>query len=352
MASTRLLKTKTGRTRSTPKGDLREQLLAELRGGDKGVRRWNARPLKERKAVGGDGLDLSGAALAGVDLASLPLAGARFDRARLTKAWLLEADLGRASFREADLGEAWCAGADLRGADFSGASLAHANLRGCDCRKASFQNCSLDEANLSGGNLCGVDLSSANLHGAVFTEASYDEGTRWPFSFRPPAGLLWAGRGRVPVGLAGFVRCLEPYVDARRLGRALEMLKAERFQLYSRVEADGLAGVVKSQTEPTKVYSCRLGADGRFACCDQALSACQGMREALCKHLLVLLIGLARTGEVDPAVAERWVQASRQRKPKVEGEVMSETLLRYQAAQAGDLDWGPTETVPADYYAL
>jgi hypothetical protein len=350
MASTRALKAK---TRSGGQTDLRAQLLAELRGGEKGVRRWNARPLKERKAVGGrDGLDLSGAALAGVDLASLPLAGARFDRARLTRAWLLEADLKRASFREADLGEAWCAGADLQGADFAGASLAHANLRGCDCRGARFPNCNLDEVNLSGGNLCGVDLSSANLRGVVFTEAAYDEGTRWPFGFRPPVGIVWAGRGPVPLGLDGFVRRLEPHVDARRLGRALDMLKAERLQLYARVEADAVAGVVQSQSEPNKVYSCRLGADGRFACCDQALSACPGMRDALCKHLLVLVIGLTRTGEVDPAAVERWVQASRQRKPKVEGEVMSETLRRYKAAQAGELDWRPTETVPEDYYAL
>jgi hypothetical protein len=66
----------------------------------------------------------------------------------------------------------------------------------------------------------------------------------------------------------------------------------------------------------------------------------------------VLLIGLTRTGALDPAEVERWVQASRQRKPKVEGDVMSETLRRYQAAQAGELKWRPTETVPEDYYAL
>src|SRR5262245_30297575 len=80
MASTRAPKAKTRQARPTRKADLRTRLLAELRGRDKGIRLWNARPLKERKALaGGEGLDLSGAALAGVDLASLPLAGARFD---------------------------------------------------------------------------------------------------------------------------------------------------------------------------------------------------------------------------------------------------------------------------------
>ncbi len=353
MPNTSALKAKANQTRSTGKADPRKHLLTDLRGGEKGVRRWNARPLKERKAVGGaGGLDLEGAALAGVDLASLPLAGARFDRARLIGAWLLEADLQRASFREADLSKAWCAGADLRGADFTGATLAQTNLRGCDCREAVFAGCNLDEANLGGANLCGVDLSSANLRGAVFGDATYDEGTRWPFGFRPPYGLVWAGRGTVPAGLDAFVRRLEPFVDARRLGRALEMLKAERFELFAQVDGDGLAGVVKGPSEPDKVYSCRLSADGRFACCDQDLTGCQSMREALCKHLLVLLIGLARAGEVEAAVVERWVQASRQRKPKVEGDVMSEALTRYQAAQAGEVTWRPIKTAPKDYYSL
>ena len=27
-------------------------------------------------------------------------------------------------------------------------------------------------------------------------------------------------------------------------------------------------------------------------------------------------------------------------------------LLRYRGAQAGEVDWRPTETVPEDYYAL
>jgi hypothetical protein len=353
MASTSAPNTKTRRNSSTEKGDLREQLLADLRGGAKGIRRWNERPLKERKAgLKGRGPDLAGAALTGADLAGLPLAGACFDRAVLVKAWLLEADLKRATFRETNLAEGWCAGANLQGADFTGASLVRANLRGCDCRGAAFKGCDLDEANLGGANLCGADLSLANLRGAVFADTLYDEGTHWPSGFRPPVGLVWAGRGAVPRGLDVFVRRLEFLVDNRRLGRALDMLKAEPFQLYASVEDDEVRGAITSQSEPDTVYSCRLGADGRFACCNHELTACVGMREALCKHLLLLIIGLARTGAVDPEAVERWVQASRQRKPKVEREVMSETLERYQAAQAGKQVWRPTRTVPEDYFSL
>ena len=32
-------------------------------------------------------------------------------------------------------------------------------------------------------------------------------------------------------------------------------------------------------------------------------------------------------------------------------DLLADTVLRYKAAQAGELDWRPTETVPEDYYA-
>jgi hypothetical protein len=339
--------------RPKDKAELREQLLEELRGGPEGVRRWNARSPEERKGAGPwHGVDLMRADLSCADLAALDLHGACFDGARLVKAWLLESNLEGASFQKADLEQAWCAGSNLEGADFRGAALVRANLRDCDCRRANFQGANLEEANLCGANLCDADLSHAHLRGAAFGDTAYNEGTRLPSGHRPPLGLEWAGTGPVPLALDVFVRRLQEHVEFRRLGRALEMLKGERFQLYSQVEADALLGVVKSQTDPDKVYSCRLGADGEFACCGQDLLPCLGLRGALCKHLLVLIVGLTRSREVEAATVERWVKESRLRKPKFDRDAMSETFLRYKAAQAGVIDWRPTETIPEDYYAL
>jgi hypothetical protein len=31
---------------------------------------------------------------------------------------------------------------------------------------------------------------------------------------------------------------------------------------------------------------------------------------------------------------------------------MSEALLKYMGAEAGEVDWRPMETIPEDYYAL
>jgi hypothetical protein len=70
---------------------------------------------------------------------------------------------------------------------------------------------------------------------------------------------------------------------------------------------------------------------------------------------MVLLVGLVRAGEIDPITAERWVKASHENLKyamSVDRDLMSETLLRYRAAQAGQIDWRPTETIPEDYYAL
>jgi hypothetical protein len=110
--------------------------------------------------------------------------------------------------------------------------------------------------------------------------------------------------------------------------------------------------VVKSQTDRELVYSCRLNKDGSFACCTQNLRPCGGLRGALCKHLLVLIVGLTRAGQLDPVKVEAWIGESRTKKPLLDAGQMSETFLRYKGAEAGEIDWRPTETIPEDYYAL
>jgi hypothetical protein len=333
--------------------DLRDQLLRDLRGGAEGINHWNARPEAERQAAGPfHGADLSGAMLAEVNLACLDLQGARFEQANLAGAWLLECGFSGASFQGANLDRAWCAAASFHKAILHGASLAGANLRGCDCRGATFTDANLEKATLDSADLCGADLSGARMRGASVWRARYDGQTRFPRGFEPGEAMDWIGGGPPPIAFDVFVNRLREHVDPRRLARAVEMLKAERFQLYSQVEDGALAGVVKSQTEEGLVYSCRLAADGRFHCCNQQLAPCLGLRSALCKHLLVLAIGLTRSNQADAAAVLRWAQASRRRKPGFDLETMSEPLLRYKGVEAGRLDWRPTETIPEDYYAL
>jgi hypothetical protein len=173
-----------------------------------------------------------------------------------------------------------------------------------------------------------------------------------PRSSSPTKRPAAPGKSSHTLDLATFRKQLEEYTDAAKLSKALDMLRAERFQLFAQVEADFLIGVVKSQTNPGLVYSCRLARDGDFACCTQNLRPCGGLRGSLCKHLLVLLVGLTQAGQLDPTEMDEWVRSSRAKRPLLDPDVMGETFLRYKGAEAGEVDWRPTETIPEDYYAL
>jgi len=177
--------------------------------------------------------------------------------------------------------------------------------------------------------------------------------------------MRWAGKGtdprlpkpkalksKGPIDADKFLKRVEENTDAAKLAKALAMLKADRFKLYAQVTPEFLVGVVKSQSDPELVYSCRLNSDGSYACCTQNLNICGGLRGSLCKHLLVLIVGLSKAGDFDLAEVDSWIAASRAQKPALDKEAMSETFLRYKGAEAGEVDWRPTETIPEDYYAL
>jgi uncharacterized protein YjbI with pentapeptide repeats len=349
--------------------EVREQMLKDLRGGPAGVKRWNKRFETEwekwGKVTSFAATDLSGARLQGVDLSGLNWSGSNFDGATLTKARLDCVNAKGATFRKTMLNQSDLYSTNLTAADFAGATLQQCNLTTTNCTQASFRDADLREAKFNFANLRGADFTGANLQGATFERTTYDENTRWPADFEAVKGLLWAGTGKPtlirkvsplagPLDLPMFLKRLEETIsEPARLAKALAMLKADRFKLFSEVEDESLNGVVKSQSDPTLVYSCRLAADGSYACCTQNLNRCGGLGSGgLCKHLLVLIIGLAKGGQLDPGKVDEWVQASSGRKPELDAELMSETLLRYKGAEAGEIDWRPTETIPEDYYAL
>jgi len=152
--------------------------------------------------------------------------------------------------------------------------------------------------------------------------------------------------------VATFLKALELRVDVEKIKKATKMLRAERFQLFNDVTDAHLNGVVKSQTDADLVYACRIEADGKYACCTQNLNICGGLRGSICKHLLVLIIGLVQAGKLDPQTIDEWVAKSLDVKAELNKETMGEIFIRYKGAEAGEVDWRPTETMPEDYYAL
>jgi hypothetical protein len=157
---------------------------------------------------------------------------------------------------------------------------------------------------------------------------------------------------RGAIDLPRFIKALTASTDASRMAKVTRMLRADRFQLFCAVTDDHITGVVKSQTDAGLVYACRLARDGGFFCCTQNLMPCGGLRGALCKHILVLVIGTAQSGALDTTHANAWAAASRNARPVLDKEAATTTFVRYKGAQAGEVDWRPTETIPEDYYAL
>ena len=140
--------------------------------------------------------------------------------------------------------------------------------------------------------------------------------------------------------------------DPAKLDKALAMLKADRFRLFAKVEADHLVGVVKSQSDPDLVYSCRLADGGTYACCTQNLNICGGLRGSPCKHLLVLIVGLTKAGELDPGRPTTGRRPAGARSPNSTRTRWPRPSSSYKGAEAGEVDWRPTETIPEDFYAM
>jgi hypothetical protein len=312
------------------------------------------------------GIDLSRAKIPGVKLRHLEWKNLKATGADLTKGQILFCRFPEADFSSAKLQGTWLSDssfidANLENADVALASVSHSSFKRANCRGVS-----LAKAKIQRTDLCGADLTGADLTGTKWDKVSYDEHTRWPKGFTPSLEMIWKGPGTSPAAhqlveatkpkgkldIEQFMKRLEELTDAAKLGKALSMLKADKFRLYAQVNDRQLVGVVKSQSDADLVYSCRLSAEGTYGCCTQNLNVCGGLRGSLCKHLLVLIIGLSKSGELDPNLIDTWVRLSKSNKPALDKDAMSETFLRYKGAEAGEVDWRPTETIPEDYYAM
>jgi hypothetical protein len=332
----------------------RAAVVAALRQG--GAATWTARPAIEMSHFTNlEGVDLAGADLRGIDFASMSLGGVNFTGADLREAWLVNARMEKAILRNANL-----AGAHMSGVQCSGVDATKADLHGAELWESDWTDAILRAANLEGAicnsiTLLGTDLTGANLTGVVGDEATYDVRTRFPDGFLP--GPTWSGPpvGPAPVAeeldFASFFSRLRSLVDASRLQKAVAMLKAERFQLFAEVSDAAVLGVVRSQSTAGRVYACRLTSAGQYECGTQNLRPCGALQGEVCKHLLVLLLGLTRTNNLNPGTTYLWLRLAHRQKPTFDKGSMTATFLKYKGVEVGTVDWRPTETIPEDYYA-
>ncbi len=158
--------------------------------------------------------------------------------------------------------------------------------------------------------------------------------------------------GAKKVSLSSLFTELDKITGDGRMDKVKSMLRADRFQLFSEVSDSRVTGVVKSQTDASLFYACSIDDRGRYMCCTQNLNVCGGLRGKPCKHLLVLIVGLAQGAQLDPTAALRWTRSTVGKKAALDKDAMSATFIRYKGAEAGEVDWRPTETIPEDYYAF
>lgn len=154
------------------------------------------------------------------------------------------------------------------------------------------------------------------------------------------------------MNFATFISELHGTVDQGKLGRALKMLKSESFKLYVHHNSEQVVGVVRSQTASSKVYASWLTLEGKYGCATADLSECMGLQGSVCKHLLVLICGLTRAGEMDAGQAFSWLKLSRGKGPRDNGDLVATTFIEYKGAEIGEIDWRPTQTIPEDFYAF
>jgi hypothetical protein len=353
---------KAARTKATT---ARDALIAELRGGATAVEAWNARPDAVRATLSDfKGADFSGSDLQKMDLKKANLSGANLEKADLREVNLFDAKLRKANLRGADCRKAGLNWVGAQETNAEGADLREANLRHARFQRANLKNANLRGASLQNASFEGTDLTGADLTGALAYYTTYDGNTKFPAGYKPDASWRFTGTGPRPTAVtvpappkqnldfAAFFSRLYGVADGGRIKNAVSMLKAEKFSLFAETGDDKVIGVVRSQSSKERVYACRLTSAGQFECGTQNLRICGGLQGKVCKHLLVLIIGLTKAGSLDSGSAYQWLQMAQKQSPTFDKEVMTATFLRYKGVETGQVDWRPTETVPEDYYAL
>jgi uncharacterized protein YjbI with pentapeptide repeats len=148
----------------------KDEALKLLRGGEEGIREWNARRENGESVPGLDGVLLDNAHLRGADLSQLRLLDAHLSGVNLSRANLKNAVLFAAHLNDADLHNAHLGIATLRQADLSGACLQKGSLEYANLTLANLLNANLRWAGLMNAVIHNADLHGADFHGAAFLD--------------------------------------------------------------------------------------------------------------------------------------------------------------------------------------
>lgn len=295
--------------------------------------------------------DFFGSNLSKADLDYANAFGADFSSCDAKACSFKKCTLDNALFTGSDLTGANLRGAGLTGSDFTSAKLLNVSFESADLRNANFQDC-----DLTGCDFYDADLRGANLQGCTGSDVMLKFAQTDKLSKIPADLRHWSHRKSAYSVTAKTVQALTKLLkenyEETRIAQSLRMLKKDVFQLYSDSTEESLSGIVKSQSDQKLVYACRLTSEGHFSCCTQNLRPCGGLKGELCKHIIVLILGIANAKLMNCTKLARWVLSSKYEDPSLNKEIMSQLFLKYKSVDAGEFDWRPTTTIPEDYFAL
>jgi hypothetical protein len=117
--------------------------------------------------------------------------------------------------------------------------------------------------------------------------------------------------------------------DSKRVNQAIRILETDAF-LFSQVRPEQITGIVPSQTDREIIWVCSINNDGKFACCSQHFNLCGGMKGALCKHLLALIMNLTKSDAISPVQGLELLLASKNHSPKLNRDLMRSIFQQYE----------------------
>ncbi|MFX1410386.1 MAG: hypothetical protein ACFFA6_08535 [Promethearchaeota archaeon] len=138
-----------------------------------------------------------------------------------------------------------------------------------------------------------------------------------------------------------------------RINKAISMFRREKNLLYIDKDDDSLKAVIKSQTKPNQLeYAISLKSNGDFFCGTQNLFPCGGLRGKVCKHIILALVAVIKSGVGTQNEMIKWVDNTLSHRPKFIKSEATEIFIKYKYALEGKIEWRPIEVLPEDFMAF
>jgi hypothetical protein len=152
-------------------------------------------------------------------------------------------------------------------------------------------------------------------------------------------------------GLEQFANALKSVAAYGKLQRALQMFQKSKNILFIRPDADGIVGIIKSQTKEDLDYSISINSKTYF-CGTQNIHICGGLRGQICKHILLALIASVKSGVMDQKKALDLIKTVSGMPPLYDKSKARQIFQEYELSKNGELDWRPIEIFPEDLLAF